>query len=47
MVGEQLGDPTIYRAHPAEVAALKTRLESIPAELEQLFERWEALEARS
>ncbi len=47
VVGEQLGDPTIYRAHPAEVAALKTRLESIPAELEQLFERWEALEARS
>ena len=46
-VGERLGDPDIYRARPAEVAALKTRLETIPVELEQLFQRWEALEARS
>ena len=46
-LGEKLGDPTLYRKDPDEVARLSTRLDAIPVELEQLFERWEALEARA
>jgi ATP-binding cassette subfamily F protein uup len=46
-LGEKLGDPALYRKDPDEVARLSTRLDAIPLELEQLFERWEALEARA
>ncbi|NLO79181.1 MAG: ATP-binding cassette domain-containing protein [Xanthomonadaceae bacterium] len=41
----QLADPELYRQRPDEVAQATARLEALEQELEQAFERWEALEA--
>jgi ATP-binding cassette subfamily F protein uup len=41
-----LGDPATYRDRADEVPALSARAQQLPAEIEQLFERWEALSER-
>ena len=41
-----LSDPGTYRERSDEVPAWSIRLEALPAEIELLYERWEALSAR-
>jgi ATP-binding cassette subfamily F protein uup len=45
LLHEQLGDPAFYRRAPAEIDALQARAAALPAEIEQLVERWGELEA--
>jgi ATP-binding cassette subfamily F protein uup len=40
-----LSDPSFYRQAGAEIAASKARLESLEQELDEAYQRWEALEA--
>ncbi|MDX1693789.1 MAG: ATP-binding cassette domain-containing protein, partial [Ketobacteraceae bacterium] len=42
---EKLADPRLYQDQPQNVQALQDRLAVVESELEQAFERWEALEA--
>ena len=41
----ELADPKLYQSNPDKVTKLNVRLENIASELEQTFERWEALES--
>ncbi len=41
----QLADPMIYQQRPQEVSGLQAELEQVELQLQQLFERWEELEA--
>jgi len=41
-----MADPAFYQREPGEIADAKARLERLSDELGQLYERWEALEAR-
>jgi ATP-binding cassette subfamily F protein uup len=43
---ERLSDPAFYQAAREEVAAVKARLAALESELETVYARWEALEAR-
>ena len=40
-----LSDPSFYQQGGAEIAGAKTRLESLERELDEAYQRWEALEA--
>jgi ABC transport system ATP-binding/permease protein len=40
-----LSDPSFYRQAGAEIAGAKARLESLEQELDEAYQRWEALEA--
>ncbi|MBX2799465.1 MAG: ABC-F family ATP-binding cassette domain-containing protein [Myxococcales bacterium] len=42
-----LGDPATYRDRADEVASLNEQLEKLPAEIEALYGRWEALSERA
>jgi hypothetical protein len=42
-----MADPSTWKASGDELAALSARSESLPLEIEQLYARWEALEARA
>ncbi len=42
---EAMADPSFYQRAGAEIAAAKKRLDSVAQELEEAFQRWEALEA--
>jgi len=42
---EQLADPDIYRDKPEAVGVLQQELEQVEEQLQQLFDRWEELEA--
>ncbi len=42
---EAMADPSFYQRSGAEIAAAKKRLDSVAQELEEAFQRWEALEA--
>ena len=44
-VERKLGDPTLYRDSPDEVAAVTAERESIKQTLEAAYQRWETLEA--
>jgi ATP-binding cassette subfamily F protein uup len=46
LIEEQLGDPGTYRESPERVAALTREFETGRVEIEALYARWEALEAR-
>ncbi len=40
----QMSDPAFYRAEGEEVAQVKARIDAIAQELEEAYQRWEALE---
>jgi ABC transport system ATP-binding/permease protein len=42
----RLADPALYQGDGAEVVTVKARLETVDAELEAAYARWEALAAR-
>ncbi len=44
---ETMADPTTWKAGGDELARLSARAESLPKEIETLYARWEALEARA
>ena len=46
-LGAALSAPDAFRRPPEELAAMRSRLSAIPAEIERLMERWAELEALS
>jgi len=46
-LGRRLADPSLYRSGASEIKTLKARYGEIEAQLLQLLERWEWLEART
>jgi ATP-binding cassette subfamily F protein uup len=46
-ISEKLGDAALYRDEPQQVKPLQERLAALEVELQESFERWENLEARS
>ncbi len=46
-LAETLADPALYRDEPERVDTLNQRNQALDEELESLFERWEALEAKA
>ncbi|MEK8090448.1 ATP-binding cassette domain-containing protein [Thermithiobacillus plumbiphilus] len=45
-IGEELGNPVIYKDDPKKAATLQAEAESIGRELESAYARWEELEAK-
>ncbi len=43
-IGEQMNDPDFYRQSPEEIARVNTRARDLQSELDQAYQRWEALE---
>jgi len=43
---EAMGDPAFYQQEPAAIADANARLQRLAQDLEQVYERWETLEAR-
>jgi ATP-binding cassette subfamily F protein uup len=41
----RMSEPTFYKKESTEIAAAKNRLETLEVELENAYQRWEALEA--
>jgi ATP-binding cassette subfamily F protein uup len=43
----QIGDPTLFKDDPARGTAAVQRLQSLAAELENAYSRWDALESQA
>ena len=44
-IQQRLSDPALYQKEPTKVTELNARMTEVEAELAQLYQRWEALEA--